>query len=777
MTFPRLVLLALAALPLACGGSSTGRPDADGATPDVVEDGTPDDVAADVPTELPPQPVYADEPYAQMVGYAWTTAEGLPSSDVRAVAVDPLGHTWAAGPWGLAKKAGMAWAAFPLRDGAQPSVLDVLSMPDRNLWVLATDNLFVVTPDGLSHPVEIDIGQGIAIGAGSGSETWLLSDKGVCRASIGPSDVKPTVTDWVMPPPGVTAGLGRDIAGGPDGTVFVAVEGGLYHYEADAWTQVALGITQLAVRSLARASDGTIWVATTSGLFRLLLGRIDAIAQVAGDQGLPFVDLARVDLGVGGEVLTTFTAGGAAAWANGRWDLWHSRIWLPSLNVRAASMGPNGALWTATDAGVGEVRPVEMTLADKARELEDGTYARNNRLGYISSANLATPGDLGTATTHDDDNDGQWTGMWLAALSLEFAVTRDPATRARAVEASQALRLLEEVTPRPGFFARTVIPLDQCADRLAGDPDVVGEWHASEDGLWCWKGNTSSDEFVGHVYGQSLYYDLVADEAEKAAVAAYLARILDDIASGGGSAYPWRLVDVDGIPTDDGHFDPEYLGLIGQYGDAGLNGAMILGGLLAGHRMTGEPRFLESYELLRDTHGYGDWVLHEKEIQDKHWINHDSDEMAFMAFVALLWNETDPTWRAVWLEGMETLWQTQRPERNPEFNFSWALVSGRPDFDLEASTETLRLIPTRLVTWEVKNSTRADVVRDPELDRFGDLQLTEVVPYDEHGIMKWNSNPFRADVGGNGTGVEAATYWLLPYWMGRYAGVISKPSK
>jgi hypothetical protein len=42
--------------------------------------------------------------------------------------------------------------------------------------------------------------------------------------------------------------------------------------------------------------------------------------------------------------------------------------------------------------------------------------------------------------------------------------------------------------------------------------------------------------------------------------------------------------------------------------------------------------------------------------------------------------------------------------------------------------------------------------------------------------MKWNSNPFRADVGGNGTEEEAATYGLLPYWMGRYAGVISKPA-
>lgn len=763
--------LALVVLPLACGGTSAGDPDTESPDLDVIAEA--DAPAADVSTELPPPPVYVDEPYPQAVAFAWTVDQGLPSNDVRAVAVDPLGHTWAAGTWGLAKKAGDLWAGFPLQGGAQPSVLDLVSMPDRNLWVLATDNLFVVTPDGLSHPVEIDIGAGTAIGAGAGSEVWLLSDKGVCRASIGVGDVKPTVTDWIMPPPGVTAGLGRDVAGGPDGTVFVAVEGALYQGVDDQWVQVALGVTQLAVRSLARATDGTLWVATTAGLFRLLLGRIDAVSRLAGEQGLPFVDLARVDLGPNDEVLTTFTGGGVAAYARGRWDLWHSRIWLPSLAVRAATLGPKGALWAATDAGVGEVRPVEMTLEQKARAFEEQSYTYHNRLGYVTSVGLTTPGDPTSAVTHDDDNDGQWTGMWLAALSFEFAVTRDPAVKARATEASKALRFLEEVTPRPGLFARSVLPLDQCAGKLAGDPEQVGEWHASEDGAWCWKGNTSSDEFVGHVYGQAVYHDLVADEAEKQAVAAYLARILDDITTGGGTEFTWRLVGLDGTPTDDGHFDPDYLGSIGQFGDAGLNGAMILGGLLAGYHLTGEPRFLASYELLRDTHGYGEWVRREKELQDKYWINHDSDEMAFMAFLALLWQETDPAWRAVWLEGLEALWQTQRPERNPEFNFTWALVSGRPDFDLEASIETLKLIPTRLVTWEVLNGARADVTVDPEPDRFGQPQLTAVVPYDEHGVMKWNSNPFRADVGGNGTSAEAATYWLLPYWMGRYAGVIA----
>lgn len=49
-----------------------------------------------------------------------------------------------------------------------------------------------------------------------------------------------------------------------------------------------------------------------------------------------------------------------------------------------------------------------------------------------------------------------------------------------------------------------------------------GVWHASTvmPG-WTWKGDTSSDEVVGHVLACSTYYHLVANASEKV-VAAYV---------------------------------------------------------------------------------------------------------------------------------------------------------------------------------------------------------------------------------------------------------------
>ena len=73
---------------------------------------------------------------------------------------------------------------------------------------------------------------------------------------------------------------------------------------------------------------------------------------------------------------------------------------------------------------------------------------------------------------------------------------------------------LEAITGIPGFPARSFIKVG--ADAQPED----GEWHDTPDKQWRWKGDTSSDEIVGHYFVYPIYYDLVADEAEKPALRA-----------------------------------------------------------------------------------------------------------------------------------------------------------------------------------------------------------------------------------------------------------------
>jgi hypothetical protein len=55
---------------------------------------------------------------------------------------------------------------------------------------------------------------------------------------------------------------------------------------------------------------------------------------------------------------------------------------------------------------------------------------------------------------------------------------------------------------------------------------------------------------------------------------------------------------------------------------------------------------------------------------------------------------------------------------------------------------------------------------------FNKIRATRVVPVNERGITKWNSNPYRYVLGGNGTTEDDGAAWLLPYWMDRYHGFI-----
>lgn len=94
------------------------------------------------------------------------------------------------------------------------------------------------------------------------------------------------------------------------------------------------------------------------------------------------------------------------------------------------------------------------------------------------------------------------------------------------------------------------------------------------------------------------------------------------------------------------------------------------------------------------------------------------------------------------------------------------------DFDLNGAIQTLKEIPLDLVDWTVKNSERKDIKLRLYRDRFGKKQSEEVLPFYERPIMIWNANPYILDGGNGGYGEKAGTFWLLPYWMGRYHGYI-----
>jgi hypothetical protein len=229
--------------------------------------------------------------------------------------------------------------------------------------------------------------------------------------------------------------------------------------------------------------------------------------------------------------------------AKHRWDRWQyfwGKRWLPDNDVRNIVVeegDPTRNVWIRTQTAIALIEWRPMTLAQKAALFEERIAARHVRHGMVSDSALRVPGDITSSVTHDSDNDGLWTAIYLGAEAYRYAVTREPQARANARRSAQLLMRLEEITGIPGFPARSFVSTNEPKPHS-------GEWHPTPGGQWLWKGDTSSDEIVGHYFGYALYFDLVADDADKVAVSKVVARITDHLVRN-----DYDLIDLDGRPT------------------------------------------------------------------------------------------------------------------------------------------------------------------------------------------------------------------------------------
>jgi hypothetical protein len=352
----------------------------------------------------------------------------------------------------------------------------------------------------------------------------------------------------------------------------------------------------------------------------------------------------------------------------------------------------------------------------------------------------------------------------VAAECFRYKVTGAADARENARRGMAAILRLEAITGVPGFPARSFIKVGQ--EQQPGD----GEWHDTPDKLWRWKGDTSSDEIVGHYFVYPIYFDLVADESEKPLLRGAIDRITNHILDHG-----YRLVDVDGKQTTWGFWGPD--AVWADADETGLRPLHILSHLTVAMHMTANAeyraKYRAAYDTLVKTHKYHLLTRNQKVVVPG-LINHSDDQLAFLSYYPLLRYETDPPLLAVYRESLWRSWQVERAERNPLWNFIYAAGTGAKEFDRAESVRTLREMPMDQIEWTVTNSHRLDVPLDPVADRHGGRQALVVLPYDELPVSKWNANPYELDGGSGGHSEGDGAYFLLPYWMGRYHRLVDE---
>ncbi len=454
--------------------------------------------------------------------------------------------------------------------------------------------------------------------------------------------------------------------------------------------------------------------------------------------------------------------------AKHRWDRWQyfqGQRWLRDNDVRNIHVdeaGQGRKAWIRTASGVSLIEWRLMTLEEKAGIFDERIEARHVRHGMVADSYLRVAGDLSTSVGFDNDNDGLWTSIHLAAQAYRFAVTRAPDARMKAQRSMRVLMRLEEITGNPGFPARSFVSTNELAP--GAKKPAGGEWHPTPDGQWLWKGDTSSDELVGHYFGYAIYFDLVANDSEKREIATVVARITDHLIRN-----DYDLIDLDGKPTRWGEWSERFFKTEEGIYERPLRSLELLAFLKTAHHVTGDKKYDTAYRD-RISRGYADYIPLYRRWPGGGEINFSDDELAYLSYDPLLRYEKDAKLRAKYLDSLRFTWSQIRSNRNPLWNYiSVASGGGRMTSQIrQESRRTLERIPMDMIHWSMKNSHRLDVKFQGDVDRKENRQLTEVLAPDERAVEKWNSNPYRPDGGAAGNGEEDGAYFLLPYWMGRY---------
>ncbi|MFV0593253.1 MAG: hypothetical protein ACK5M7_17905 [Draconibacterium sp.] len=488
---------------------------------------------------------------------------------------------------------------------------------------------------------------------------------------------------------------------------------------------------------------------------------------------LPWTEITRVK-NINGNLWFGSTWGAFKLNDLGKYDYYASKRWLPSDKVIDMAKGPDNSVLILTNHGLGQICREEMSLYDKAMYYEKQVRARHIRLGFNATISGMTDGDVTTGSLETSDNDGLWTTMYLAGEVFRYAVTKSDEALQNIRGSMKAMERLYSINPVPGFPSRS---FERRGYKYHDKP-----WLRAEDPEWDWKSTTSSDEAIGHIFAFGAIAELVdVPELKNKAI------VLIDTLMSHTLKHNYYLVDWNGEPTLWGKWNPEYVNARPKgVGDRKINSSNYIAMLQTAYHFTGKEKYKKAAFDLMDNYGYlenlmrpmskigkaaedaDDW----SKMLSESW-NHSDDEMYFCGYWGLYRYAFNDELKAKYKEAIVDHWEAERPEKEGLWNIMTALV-GNGDYDFDNAAWYLREYPLDLINWTVKNSQRKDIQVIPE--NFREQSTAEVLPPDELRISRHNANRFGLDGGSDGRSENSAgDIWLLPYWIGRYLGVISEP--
>jgi hypothetical protein len=723
---------------------------------------------SDSSSDLTEPIVYTDTLFSQEYHEAYVL-DISGNNTVRSIALDHDDNVWIATQNGVFRKNKGEQTWFPMLPKEEQGPSFDVEADHQSVWI-STWNAVFQFRDGNLYKIP---------GAKSPLSSLCISAEGVY--ALGPTGAWLFSGEkWEKKNFNIARSI-RDAVSDNNGGLWVGTDVGLYHCTSDSVQHFVTGTELLSAYVRGVALDGNeLWAGGLGGVTKI--GNHTKTGQLSADDGIPSINVNCVQRSPEGIMWVGTDVGVVRYRQDGSHSLLFSRRWLMDDKVNDIAFDSNGNAWIATANGVSAVKKKPMTLSSKQLYFYDVLMRRHIREPWIAGqCRLPVAGDTTKWEPEDDDNDGEYGGNYLAMESFRYAVTKSEDARIKAGKAFKFLKFLQEVTTTDGFFARTIVPSEwtnvhdgnreyserEFADALVKEPrfkPVAVRWRKSTDGKWLWKGDTSSDEICGHMFGYYFYYEFVADQEEKKIVRKHVANIVDHLIRNN-----FTLTDVDNTSTRWGVWSPDRLNKDPEWSpDRNLNSMELLGFLKLAYYMTENEKYQQEYlRLIKEEHYLENMSNIPK--QNSAWFVYYDVILASYAYPVLLRCEKDPQLLKFYEDHIDKWMETRRNDNNPLVNFIYCYSRGKK-IELQASVALLKDTPLDLIDWTIDHSKREDIqlVHAPVLD---DIQVSVLQPASIRSTIRWDKNPWGVNPGNHNMEREPV-FWLLPYWMGRYLEMI-----
>jgi ligand-binding sensor domain-containing protein len=307
----------------------------------------------------------------------WTTAQGLPSNDLRDIAIAADGTIWLATSEGV--------VAF---DGTNFTVHNTTTHPG-----LAANDVYAIAATSTGE-VWAGTDFGVSVFDGS-SYTTYTSANGLSDDVVRNIKEAPNGDIWIATINGASRFSASSFTafGSPSipfgGTTYIAFAGngdvllggglgGMIVYNGSTFSTVttAAGLLSNRIRSIAVNAAQERWVATSDGISVLdaanahITDHESIFTLPPPDELNPITDIlvdafGRVWAGVYVDYLVT--EGGVSMYDGTQWTQWETSDGLAGPNVTRIAMDEDGNLWVATSTGLTRMSGINIGIAENAQ--------------------------------------------------------------------------------------------------------------------------------------------------------------------------------------------------------------------------------------------------------------------------------------------------------------------------------------------------------------------------------------------------------------------------